>query len=432
MKTKIAIFFLLLALASTAAAQDFNDRVRARAGVTSDGDIDATGQTIRGNALLQALEVRQATDGNPVQIGQPGLGQVQIYITNLGDAYEAEIRSTTGIPIRINGGDDQVRIIGGAAITGGTTNVNNLLEVNRSPVRIVWATGAEQGLQLTQSAADTTGLRAYLDTSTRIVHFDNTMSGAGGFAFSPALSNLPGATPMLTIYANSITMAATNSQYLTNYIDDTMYSLAWDRLLNEASTTTIAEYVLDASAWIMTHFESMKNATGTSLPDYIDSRIASYLLSATEIILPGTLTVGGLNVTSASISTLNVLNNITMNGTVTWASGTTFINPPTQTVDLTLVNQRLDLVELLAAQNYQDILSIDVSILSASYVFTGSASEDITMPTKYISGSIKFYVENSFIAPNCGYYEEVDNEIVRPRIPIPYRPCVIYYERRRH
>ncbi|MEW6234756.1 MAG: hypothetical protein AB1656_05155 [Candidatus Omnitrophota bacterium] len=376
-----AALILSISLAANAQQNDWTQRIRARAGLTSNGDIDATGQTIRGNGLLQALEVRQATDGNPVTIGQPGLGQIQIYITRVGEAYEAEIRSTTNIPLRLNGGSDQVKLLGGAAITGGTTNVNGYFEVNQSPVRIVAATGTDQGLQMSASASNEKGLRVYLDTAAKTINFDNTLTGAAGFAFSPALSNLPGASGAFAVYANNITIAATNTTYLLNYINSTMYSLAWDRLLNEASTTTIADYVLNVSQWIMTHFEHITNSTGTTIPDYIDNRIASYLASATALVLPGTLTVGALQGTKIVGDSIHATGGLFASGTVTFAPGTTFINPPTQTVDLTLVNLRLDMLELLSSQNYDDIQNLEAAPSDQEILF--AVTDTVTPGTDY-------------------------------------------------
>ena len=62
--------------------------------------------------------------------------------------------------------------------------------------------------------------------------------------------------------------------------------------------------------------------------------------------------------------------------------------------------------------------------------FTGAGMADITLPYSFVTDSVKFFVANSFWSPGMGYYSEVDNEIVRPAVPVAAMPCTIYYRQR--
>ncbi len=323
-----AIVFLSLA----AYSQDntFDNRIIAKDGILSIGNIEVTTGTVSApQGTFWALTVSDGTDG--IIIGDEAIGQMELFVQVVGNRYYSTIRSTTNIPIRIDGRGSQLRLLGGVDVQDGTSVFQGALNVHRSPVRIVWATGSTQGIQLHRTLTDPTGVNIWLASDTQKVHFKNTMPSPGGFVFDPTLSTAN--NDSLIVYAQDVTIAATDTTTLIQYINDTMYSLSWERLVDDASTQTIKEWVQSVSGFIMTNWDVMVDATGTILPIYIENRISDRLNNIGDFVISGTLT-------SSNIVTNNITsNNITANtglfvtGTLELASGTVIIGFPTNVAD---------------------------------------------------------------------------------------------------
>lgn len=345
-RSQIYIAVLLVGCAAVVAGAEqnvFNSQIDARAGMRAGGDINVPTATIYGKkGILYALEVRQATEPGAVKIGEPGVGELQIYVQRFEgetQSYAVVIESSTSLPLILNGFNEQVRIIGGAEIRGGTTHADQLLEVTNGPIRIIGATDSLQAYQLVRSATDSTGMKAYIDPVSRTINLVNDQGG--GWYFDPALSN-SGASPALTVYANSIVMDSTDPTTLVNYINTTMYNLSWDRLLNSASATTIIGYVSAATTWVMNHFEQVYDSTGERAIDYIERRITERMLGIENLTVTGALYATYIDSISMTVNNLYASDGLYATGTIQFGTPSTFIGFPTQEIDLEPIQAQID------------------------------------------------------------------------------------------
>ncbi len=386
MKAMRTIYILILAFFATATAMSAENMldtvVRFRDAIYADSAANVSGTLRAANGILYGLEVRNASgQQNAATFGEPGLGRVFIYVQQVGSEYFSTIKSSTNVPLVIDGAGRAVNIYSGLNVASGTTAFGATTEVLHSPMRIVGATDSRSGLHLARSATDTTGLKIHVDAESKNIVLTNDQPGASHFVFDPPLTNLtyPGDATSMIVYADRIQASATDPTILTTYIVNTMYDMAWDQLLDSASAYTIIEYVSNVSNWITTHAELIFDSTGTSIPNYIEDRITSRLVSLASLMISGTGTfeniVANNSISAASITSTTYTY---LGGTVIFASAATIIGYPTYDMDVSDLDTRI-------ITNYGMILSLmddvdglestsSVNVLTVSDVLTIGAS----------------------------------------------------------
>ena len=262
-KTITAITLLLILLPggvitprtalSQSTANTFESPINANAGITSGGNIAAPTSTISSRtAIFAGLSITSGTTG--ATIGDDINGKLYLLVEpnpSLG-IYKTVIRSTTSIPIRLDGINKPIEMVGGGHIQSGTFSVPSLLEIRDGALNIYGATTTANSLNLHVSQADQTGLRVHVDADRQKIYFKNSLSAAAGWIFDPTLTNLN--DDSIVIYADSITMAPTDTTTLREHIETVSESVAWDQLLDTSGTTTIKTWVADATNAIQQHF----------------------------------------------------------------------------------------------------------------------------------------------------------------------------------